>query len=151
MQTNELTREIIGAAMRIHSALGPGLLESAYRVCLARELHFRCLKCQAEVALPVTYQGVVVDAGYRIDLLVEDTVIVEIKAASRTAPVHESQLLSYLRLSGKTVGLLINFHVPHLRDGIKRLVNNYSPEHEREKDCFCEPPRCSAYSAFKVL
>jgi len=125
MNANELTHEIIGAAMRIHTALGSGLLESAYRVCLCRELDLRRLRYQAEVALPITYQGVAVDAGYRIDLLVEDIVIVEIKAVARTTPVHESQLLSYLRLSGKTVGLLINFHVVHLRDGIKRMVNNF--------------------------
>jgi GxxExxY protein len=101
---NALTHEIIGAAMRIHSALGPGLLESAYRVCLCRELELRGLTYQVEVALPVTYQGVATDAGYRIDLLVEDAVIVELKAVARTTPVHESQLLSHLRLSGKPWG-----------------------------------------------
>jgi GxxExxY protein len=122
---NALTHEIIGAAMRIHSALGPGLLESASRVCLCRELELRGLTYQVEVALPVTYQGVATDAGYRIDLLVEDAVIVELKAVARTTPVHESQLLSHLRLSGKTVGLLINFHNVHLRHGIKRMVNNF--------------------------
>lgn len=125
METNEVTREIIGAAMRIHSALGPGLLESAYRVCLCRELELSGLTYQAEVALPITYKGVVVDAGYRIDLIVEDAVIVELKASTRTTPVQESQLLSYLRLGEKPVGLLINFHVAHLRDGIKRMVNNF--------------------------
>lgn len=125
MDVNALTREIIGAAMRTHSTLGPGLLESAYRACLCRELELRGIKYQVEVALPITYQGVVVDVGYRIDLLVEETVIVELKAVSRTTPVHESQLLSHLRLSGKQVGLLINFHVAHLRHGIKRMVNNY--------------------------
>jgi GxxExxY protein len=122
---NALTHEIIGAAMRIHSALGPGLLESAYRVCLCRELELRGLTYQVEVALRVTYQGVATDASYRIDLLVEDAVIVELKAVARTTPVHESQLLSHLRLSGKTVGLLINFHNVHLRHGIKRMVNNF--------------------------
>jgi len=125
METNEITREIIGAAMRIHSTLGPGLLESAYRVCLCRELELRGLRFQAEVALNITYKGVVVDAGYRIDLIVEDTVIVELKASARTAPVHEAQLLSYLRLGDKPVGLIINFHVASLRHGIKRMVNNF--------------------------
>jgi GxxExxY protein len=125
METSEITREIIGAAMRIHSALGPGLLESAYRVCLCRELELRGLRFQAEVAVPITYKGVVVDAGYRIDLIVEDTVIVELKASARTAPVHDAQLLSYLRLGGKPVGLIINFHVTGLRHGIKRMVNNF--------------------------
>jgi GxxExxY protein len=125
MDINALTREIIGAAMRIHSVLGPGLLESAYRACLCRELELRGITYQVEVALPVTYQGVATDAGYRIDLLVEDTVIVELKAVAKTTAVHESQLLSHLRLSGKTVGLLINFHNVRLRHGIKRMVNNF--------------------------
>lgn len=125
MQTNEITHEIIGAAMRIHSALGPGLLESAYRACLCRELKLKNLGYHAELALPITYLGQTLDAGYRIDLLVEDVVIVEIKAVSKLAPVHESQLLSYLRLSGRPVGLLINFHVRQLRHGITRMVNNF--------------------------
>jgi len=125
MVPNELTREIIGAAMHVHSALGPGLLESAYRACLCRELELRGLPYQSELTLPITYKGVVVDAGYRIDLLVEDTVIVELKALARTSPVHESQLLSHLRLGGKPIGLLINFHVVRLRHGIKRIVNNF--------------------------
>jgi GxxExxY protein len=94
-------------------------------VCLCRELELRGLRFQAEVALPITYKGVVVDAGYRIDLIVEDTVIVELKASARTAPVHDAQLLSYLRLGGKPVGLIINFHVTGLRHGIKRMVNNF--------------------------
>lgn len=125
VEPNEITRDVIGAAMRVHTALGAGLLESAYRTCLCRELDLRRLRYQAEVALPITYEGVDIDAGYRIDLLVEDVVVVEIKAVARTNPVHESQLLSYLRLSGRTVGLLINFHVLHLRDGIQRMVNNF--------------------------
>ena len=125
METNEITREVIGAVMRIHSALGPGLLESAYRVCLCRELELRGLRFQSEVALPITYKGVVVDAGYRIDVLVEDMVIVELKASARTSPVHEAQLLSYLRLAGKPVGVIMNFHVAQLRHGIKRMVNNF--------------------------
>jgi GxxExxY protein len=125
MQPNEITSQTIGAAMRIHTALGPGLLESAYRACFCRELELRGLKYQTEVALPISYLGITVDAGYRIDLIVENIVIVETKAVAVLAPVHESQLLSYLRLSHRTVGLLINFHVLHLRDGIRRVVNNY--------------------------
>jgi GxxExxY protein len=125
METNALTHEIIGAAMRVHSSLGSGCLESTYHACLCTELGIQKLRFRSEVALPVTYRGVVVDAGYRIDLLVEDSVIVELKASVATSPVWESQLLSYLRLSGKSVGLLINFHVQHLRDGITRMVNNY--------------------------
>ena len=120
---NAITRTIIGAAMEVHSALGPGLLESAYRACLLFELHRAGLKAEAQVELPVVYRGVKLDLGYRIDLLVEDAVIVELKSIDAIAPIHQAQLLSYLRLSGKNVGLLINFNVPHLRDGIKRLVN----------------------------
>ena len=123
MQLNEITHQIIGAAMRVHSNLGPGLLESAYRVCFCRELELRRLKHQVELGLPVTYEGVAVDVGYRMD--VEDVVIVEIKTVSKLAPVFESQLLSYLRLSGRPVGLLLNFHVRHMRHGITRMVNKF--------------------------
>lgn len=112
-----LTSEIIGAAMEVHSALGPGLLESAYESCLCRELVTRNLGVQRQLDVPVVYKGVDVECGFRIDLLVEDTVIVEIKAVERILPVHEAQLLTYLRLSHKEVGLLLNFHVATLRDG----------------------------------
>ena len=125
METNVITREIIGAAIRIHSIMGPGLLESAYRACLRRELELRGLRYQSELALPIVYLGAVVDAAYRIDFLVEDTVIVELKAVSRTKPLHSAQLLSHLRIGDKHVGLLINFHVVRLRHGIKRIVNNF--------------------------
>ena len=125
MHTNEITREVIAAAMRVHSALGPGLLESAYRTCLCRDLQVNGIAYQAELAQPITYLGLTIETAYRIDILVEDTVIVETKAVSRMTEVHEAQLLSYLRLRRRTVGLLINFHVRHLRHGIKRLVNNY--------------------------
>ena len=106
--------------------MGPGLLESSYRACFCRELELKGLKHQAELALPMTYLGLVIDVGYRVDVLVEDIVIVEIKAVSKVVPVHESQLLSYLRLSGRPVGLLINFHVRQLRHGITRMVNGYA-------------------------
>jgi len=111
--------------MRIHTALGPGLLESAYRACLCRELQLKDLRYQSEVPLPITYLGQTTEVGFRIDLIVEEVVIVEIKAVSQLAPVHASQLLSYLRLSGLTVGLLLNFHVRHLRHGITRMVNTF--------------------------
>ena len=111
--------------MKVHTALGPGLLESAYEACLAHELRKRGMNTQPQVTLPIEYDGVKLDAGYRIDLLVEDTVIVELKAVSKMNPIFEAQLLSYLKLSKREVGLLINFHVPHLKDGIKRIVNNY--------------------------
>ena len=119
---NELTSEIIGAAMTVHSALGPGLLESAYEACLTHELKKRGLTVETQVALPVIYDGVKLDCGYRIDLLVADSVVVEIKAVEALTAVHEAQLISYIKLSGKRLGLLINFHVLHLRNGIKRRI-----------------------------
>jgi GxxExxY protein len=123
---NHITHQIIAAAMRVHTALGPGLLESAYRACLLHELRNQGLRVASEVGLPVIYQGEKIDLGYRIDLVVTDSVIVEIKCVEAINPVHKSQLLSYMRLSGRQVGLLINFHVEHLKDGIKRLVDgNY--------------------------
>jgi len=119
---NQVTHAIIAAAMKVHSALGPGLLEKAYETCLAHELRKAGFKVEQQVELPVVYDGVRIDLGYRIDLLVNDCVIVELKCVEKFAPVHEAQLISYLRLSKKGVGLLINFHVRHLRDGIKRFV-----------------------------
>lgn len=120
---NDITGAIVDAAMKVHTALGPGLLESAYEVCLAHELRSRGLKIVAQWPLPVVYDGVRLDAGYRVDLLVEDRVIVELKAAEALLPIHQAQLLSYLKLSGCKAGLLINFHVLRLKDGIKRIVN----------------------------
>lgn len=119
----DITGSIVDAAMRVHSRLGPGLLESAYEACLAYELTKRGLKCLTQVGLPVVYDDVKLDVGYRIDLLVEDSVIVELKAVEKVLPIHEAQLISYLKLSGKKVGLLINFHEKHLKDGIMRRAN----------------------------
>jgi len=124
MSPNEVSGQIVDAAMRVHTALGPGLLESAYEGCLTYELRKRGLKVAPQVGLPVVYEGVNIDVGYRIDLLVDDLVIVELKAVDKLAPIHEAQLLTYLKLSGKRLGLLINFNVLHLKDGIKRMVNN---------------------------
>jgi GxxExxY protein len=118
-----ITGQIIGAALRIHSLFGPGLLESAYRTCLAHELRQRGLRIQSEVPVPIAFDGLVIDVGYRLDLLVEDCVVVELKTVRKLMDVHSAQLLSYLRLSNKSTGLLINFHVPRLRYGIKRIVN----------------------------
>lgn len=118
-----LTHQIIGSAMAVHSALGPGLLEGAYEACLAHEIAARGLRAAVQVALPVFYRDVRMDLGYRIDLLVEDTVVVEIKAVAKLLPVHEAQLLSYPKLSGRRAGLLINFHVRHLRHGIRRMLD----------------------------
>jgi GxxExxY protein len=123
MEHSQISGAIIDAAMKVHSALGPGLLESTYEACLIHELWKTGMKVEAQVCLPVVYDGVTIDAGYRIDLLVAGTVIVELKAVEKVLPIHQAQLLSYLKLSGKKVGLLINFNVLHLRDGIKRVVN----------------------------
>jgi GxxExxY protein len=122
---NEITRQIIGAAMRVHTALGPGLLESAYRACMLHELRKRGISVSSEVGLPVIYEGEKIDLGYRIHLVVAGRVIVEIKCVEAINPVHKAQLLSYMRLSGKQVGLLINFYVEHLKDGVRRLVDGY--------------------------
>jgi GxxExxY protein len=123
MEMNQITGAIVDSAMKVHTALGPGLLESAYEACLIYELQKRGFKVERQVELPVIYEGVRVDAGYRIDLLVEETVIVEIKSVENLLAVHEAQLLSYLKLSQKRVGLLINFNTVHLRNGIKRMMN----------------------------
>jgi GxxExxY protein len=114
---------VLDAAMKVHTALGPGLLESAYRACLQHELVKAGHRAEAEVALPVVCDGITLDVGYRLDLLVDNCVIVELKAAERITPVYEAQIISYLKLSGKSLGLLINFKVAHLRGGIKRFVN----------------------------
>ena len=116
------TAPIIGAAIEVHRALGPGLLESAYEQCLCHELHLRRLAFQRQVDLPVSYKGLNLDCGYRIDLIVECEVVLELKAIETILPVHEAQLLTYLKLSGKHVGLLINFNTPVLTRGIRRIV-----------------------------
>jgi GxxExxY protein len=120
-----ITRRIIGAAIEVHKTLGPGLLESVYQACLAYELRQSGFKVDEQKPLPVIYKNVQLDCGYRIDLLVENEIVVEIKAAEQVAPIHEAQLLSYLRLSGKRVGLLLNFHVRVLKSGLKRIVNEF--------------------------
>lgn len=121
-----VTRAIIGAAIEVHKQLGPGLLESAYQTCLAFELRERGLQVREQVALPVVYKDVRLDCGYRLDLMVEGSVIVEIKAVEHLLPIHEAQLLSHLRLAKKEVGLLMNFHSAVLKDGVKRLVNGFA-------------------------
>jgi GxxExxY protein len=122
---NKITGQIIGAAIKVHTALGPGLLESAYHACLLRELRKQNCLVASQVALPVVYDGEKLDLGYRIDLLVENAVIVEIKCVEAIHPVHKAQLLSYRRLSGTRVGLLVNFYVTRLQDGITRMVDGY--------------------------
>ena len=117
-----LTRNIISAAIDVHRALGPGLLESAYQACLCRELELHRLRFRQQVELPLVYKDVKLDCGYRIDFIVEEKVVVELKAVEGMLPVHQAQLLTYLQLSGLRVGLLINFNVPVLKDGIRRRV-----------------------------
>jgi GxxExxY protein len=119
---SNLTEQIIGAAIEVHKALGPGLLESVYEECLCHELFLRGLSFRRQVDLPVAYKRVQLSCGYKADLIVEDAVVVELKAIETVMRVHEAQLLTYLRLSGKRVGLLINFNVPALRRGIWRRV-----------------------------
>ncbi|HYM12114.1 MAG TPA: GxxExxY protein [Bryobacterales bacterium] len=124
MKLNKITGEVIGAAMKVHSALGPGLLESAYEACLAFELAENGLRVEQQKPLPLTYREVKLDCGYRLDLVVEEKVVVELKAVDALAPIHSAQLLSYLRLARCPVGLLINFNVTSLKNGIRRLIND---------------------------
>ncbi len=122
---NRLTEATIGAAIDIHKALGPGLLESAYEACLAFELADRGLRVERQKAIPVVYRDVALDVGYRLDLLIEDSVIVEVKATETLGRIHEAQLMSYLKLTELNVGLLINFNVNVLKNGVRRIVNNF--------------------------
>lgn len=117
-----LTEQIIGAAIEVHKHFGPGLLESAYEECLCRELYLRGLKFERQRNLPLEYKGIKLDCGYRIDIVVEEKVILELKVVDTIAPIHEAQLLTYLKLSGIEIGLIINFNVPVLKDGIKRFI-----------------------------
>jgi len=122
MRDIELTHEILGAAIEVHRALGPGLLESAYEECLAREFTIRNIPFERQRPIPVVYKDIKLECGYRVDFLVAGRVVVELKSIEALAPVHDAVVLTYLRLSGCTVGLLINFYVPLLKDGIKRFV-----------------------------
>lgn len=124
-QLNEISGKVIEFAIKVHTALGSGMLEGAYEICLMHELVSNGFKVKSQVTLPIIYYGIRLDAGYRIDLLVEDSVIIELKAIDRLMPVHEAQLLSYLRMSDLRLGLLINFNVRLLRDGVRRVVNNF--------------------------
>ena len=122
MDINHITGQIIGAAIEVHKILGPGLLESVYEECLCHEFNLRQMHYKRQQALPIEYKGRKFDCGYRIDLVVQDFVIFELKAVDRLQPIHEAQLLTYLKLTGLKVGLLINFNVSVLKEGIKRLV-----------------------------
>ena len=117
-----LARLVVDAAFKVHKALGPGLLESAYQACLEIELERRCVRFISQNVLPICYEGTTIEGAYRVDLLVDDQLIVELKAVDQLLPIHSAQLLTYLRLSGNRLGLLINFNTPLIKDGIKRIV-----------------------------
>ncbi|WP_298036029.1 GxxExxY protein [uncultured Desulfuromonas sp.] len=121
---DQISNKILLAAIEVHRALGPGLLESAYEECLFRELQILGLSVDRQRALPVTYKGFLLDCGYRLDLVVEDVVIIELKAVHKIEPIHEAQMLTYLKMSELKLGLLLNFNVPLMRDGIRRIVHN---------------------------
>ena len=127
-EINQITRGVIGAAIEVHRQLGPGLLESSYRECLCRELLLRGIPFEREKPLPLEYKGIHLGCGYRLDLLVDNSVVVEIKAIEALAPIHEAQLLTYLRIGGWRVGLLINFNVAVLKNGIRRRILGYESE-----------------------
>ena len=133
MELNDITDRIISSAIKVHKALGPGLLESAYEACLLHELRKNGLKAESQVGLPIHCDGIILDVGYRVDILVEDSIIVELKAVEKIIPIHEAQLVSYLKLSGRKLGLIINFNVLLLKDGIKRMVNNLWRKFNRER------------------
>ncbi len=123
MDINELSNRIIGAAIEVHKTLGPGLLESIYEECLAQELSLRGLSFERQKPLIVTYKGKTLDCGYRLDIVVEKQIIIELKSCENIEPIHKAQLLTYLKLSDLRLGLLLNFNVPMMRDGIVRIVN----------------------------
>jgi GxxExxY protein len=134
MHFNEISGAVVDSAMKVHTALGPGLLESVYEACLVHELRKRGIRTASQLPLPVNYDGERIDLGFRIDILVENTVLVEVRAVDAINPIHIAQVITYLKLSEIYVGLLINFKVVHLRDGIRRLVQG-------------EPPRSSSVSS----
>jgi len=140
---NVLTDQIIGCAIEVHRTLGPGLLESVYEECLCYELSQLGLRFERQVHLPVSYKGIKLECGHKLDLVVEDSVVVELKAIDELAPIHQAQLLTYLKTSNKKVGLLINFNVQYLKNGLKRVVNRYAGPALK--------PQTSAVSAFKPL
>ena len=132
---NQITKQVIGSAIEVHRALGPGLLESAYEECLCYELAQQGLPFARQVALSVQYKDVKLDCGYRIDILVDGSVIIELKAVESLLPIHEAQLLTYLKLAEKRVGLLINFNVPILKHGLKRIVNQFPDPFASQRLC----------------
>jgi GxxExxY protein len=124
-QIDRIAKEVVDAAFKVHSSLGPGLLESAYETCLAHELTKRGQRVERQKAQPVIYDGLEIEVGYRLDLLVEDLIIIELKSVEQLAPIHQAQLLTYLKLSSKQLGFLMNFNVPMIKDGIRRIANHF--------------------------
>ena len=124
-QIDRIAKEVVDAAFKVHSNLGPGLLESAYEACLAHELTKRGYHVERQKAQSVIYEGLEIEVGYRLDLLVEDLIIIELKAVEQLAPIHQAQLLTYLKLSSKQLGFLVNFNVPLIKDGIRRIANHF--------------------------
>ncbi len=122
MEINNITKEIIGAAIEVHKILGPGLLEKPYELCLIHELELRGLKCESQKPVSIRYKGIVLDDSLKLDLVVENKVIVELKATNEVLPVHRAQIMSYMKLSSIDTGLIINFHVKLLKDGVERFV-----------------------------
>jgi len=128
MDINELSSKIIGAAIEVHKKLGPGLLESVYEECICHELSLRGILLERQKPLPVVYKGKKLDCGYRLDIVVEKAIIVELKSCEKIEPIHRAQVLTYLKLSGLNLGLLLNFNTPVMRDGIVRIVNELKEE-----------------------
>jgi len=126
MNMNQLSSKIIGAAIEVHKTLGPGLLESAYEECLCHELSIQGLLFEKQKPLSIDYKGKKLDCGYRLDIVVEKAIIIELKSCEKIEPIHKAQLLTYLKLSGLNLGLILNFNVPLMRDGIVRIVNEFS-------------------------
>ena len=125
MDFDDLSSRVIGCAIEVHRNLGPGLLESAYEQCLCHELNLRGLSFEKQKELPVVYKGLNLDCGYRLDIVVKDAIILELKSCEKIEPIHKAQLLTYLKLSGISLGLILNFNVPIMRDGIIRIVNEF--------------------------
>ena len=123
----EIATEIVDSCFKIHKELGPGLLESAYETCLEHELSKRGFSVERQIPQPIIYDGIAINAGYRIDLLINGLIIIELKAVEQLAPIHTAQLITYLKLSKKTLGFLVNFHTPLIKNGLKRIANNHNP------------------------
>jgi GxxExxY protein len=124
MEIEEIAKKIVSSAIKVHTVLGPGLMESAYQKCMEYELRNNGMQVACEVVLPITYEKITIDAGYRIDMIVENAVVIEHKTVERLLPIHEAQLLTYLKMKNCKVGFLLNWNVPRMKDGIKRMVNN---------------------------